>query len=113
MHPQMALTAPYLRIPLVLSFLRPRPNVLLDVSLRQVILCALFEPLAAAPIVPPPSVPACASPSSAALGVELANAIEVAVGPLSILPVPPSLRACVLSDATGMMQVPRCCFARL
>ena len=103
----MALIAPYLRIPLVLAFLRPRPNVLLSASLRHVIMCALFEPLATVPIVQPAAPSGARGPVPVVVGAELAKTIDTSLGHLSSLPVLPQLRRGVLSDATGMMQV-RC-----
>ena len=104
---QMALIAPYMRIPSVLSFLRPRPNVLLSAPLRQVIVCALFEPLAAAPLVLLPAVPSSGATMPATVGNELGRAVEASLGHLSVLPATPHLRRGVLSDAMGMMQVRR------
>ena len=100
-------TVPHLRMPLILSFLAARPGALLQPALRHVITHLLFEPLSSSKSQFSTAHPPTPLPNEERAGVIIAG-FEVALGPLSVIPVHPSDRDQVFSCGEGLLEKELC-----
>lgn len=105
----MLLTVPYLRVPLLLGFVRPRSEVLLSAQMRALVTRALFQPLPSGARPDQSDAPAASASSASAdsgpLGAGVVRILEEKLGVLSLVPVLPAARRDALSAHIGLLQV--------